>query len=72
MIDDVWVGTLIDDKLLLSYKNSNCMAIPLDSISNITEEILQNNFDGVLSDIDVMFAFKVLFKYMRNNENVSG
>jgi len=69
---DPWVGTLIDDKLLLSYKNSNYMTIPLHSVSNITEEILQNNFDCVLSDTDVMFAFKILFKYMRNNENVSG
>lgn len=70
MIDNVWVSTIIDDKLLLSYKNSNYMTIPLDSISNITEEILQNNFDSVLSDTDIMFAFKVLFKYIRNG--VSG
>ena len=62
-----WSGEVSQDWLTLTYlKNSESMMIHVNKVGGMTEEILQNNYDGMLSDRDVMLGFQVLFGCMRN------
>ena len=55
-----WV-TLNYLKLIDGTKESMMIKIP--DIKNVTEEFLQNSFYNMLSDRDIMLAFKILLKY---------
>jgi len=62
-----WSGEISEGWLNLTYlKNSETIMINVKNIEDITEELLQSNFDDVLSDRDIMLAFKILFECMRN------
>lgn len=62
-----WSGEVSQGWLTLTYlKNSESMMIHVNKVGGMTEEILQNNYDGMLSDRDVMLGFQVLFGCMRN------
>ena len=39
------------------------MVIKTSDTKNVTEEFLQNSFYNMLSDRDIMLAFKILLKY---------
>lgn len=62
-----WSGEISEGWLNLTYlKNSETIMINVKNIEDITEELLQSNFDDILSDRDIMLAFKILFECMRN------
>ena len=62
-----WSGEVSQGWLTMTYlKNSESMMINVNNVGDMTEEILQNNYDGMLSDRDVMLGFQVLFGCMRN------
>lgn len=62
-----WSGEVSQGWLTMTYlKNSESMMISVGNINNLTEEILQSKFNDMLSDRDIMLAFKVLFDCVRN------
>ena len=62
-----WSGEVSQGWLTMTYlKNSESMMINVNNVGDMTEEILQGNYDDMLSDRDIMLAFKVLFGCMRN------
>ena len=62
-----WSGEVSQGWLTMTYlKNSESMMVNVKNVGDMTEEILQNNYDGMLSDRDVMEAFKILFSCVRN------
>lgn len=62
-----WSGEVSQGWLTLTYlKNSESMMINVNNVGDMTEEILQGNYDDMLSDRDIMLAFKVLFDCVRN------
>ena len=40
--------------------------VHLNDVDKMTEELLQVNFEDMLSDRDIMLAFKILFECVRN------
>lgn len=62
-----WSGEVSQGWLTMTYlKNSESMMINVNNVGDMTEEILQNNYADMLSDRDIMLAFKVLFDCVRN------
>ena len=62
-----WSSEVSQGWLTMTYlKNSESMMVNVNNVGDMTEEILQNNYDGMLSDRDVMEAFKILFSCVRN------
>ena len=62
-----WSGEVSQGWLTMTYlKNSESMMINVNNVGDMTEEILQGNYDDMLSDRDIMLAFKVLFECARN------
>lgn len=62
-----WSSEVSQGWLTMTYlKNSESMMVNVNNVGDMTEEILQNNYDGMLSDKDVMLAFKILFSCVRN------
>lgn len=62
-----WSGEVSQGWLTLTYlKNSESMMIHVNKVGGMTEEILQANYENMLSDRDVMLGFQVLFSYVRN------
>ena len=62
-----WSGEVSQGWLTLTYlKNSESMMIHVNKVGGMTEEILQANYENMLSDRDIMLAFKVLFNCVRN------
>ena len=67
MINDAWDSEIDKIFINLTYKKTSetCM-IPISNINNMTEETLQGFYGDMLTDKDVIIAFKILFNYMRN------
>ena len=62
-----WSGEVSQGWLTMTYlKNSESMMINVNNVGDMTEEILQGNYEDMLSDRDIMLAFKVLFDCVRN------
>lgn len=62
-----WSGEVSQGWFTLTHlKTSESMTISVGNINNLTEEILQSKFNDMLSDRDIMLAFKVLFDCVRN------
>ena len=67
MINDAWDSEINQNYINLTYrKTSETCMIPIDNINKITEETLQGLHFNMLSDKDVMLAFKIFFSYLRN------
>ena len=62
-----WSGEVSQGWLNLTYlKTSETIMINLNDVNNMTEEKLQGLYWDMLSDRDIMLAFKILFECMRN------
>ena len=62
-----WSGEVSQGWLNLTYlKTSETIMVHLNDVDKMTEELLQVNFNDVLSDRDIMLAYKVLFECTRN------
>lgn len=67
MINDAWDSEINQNFVNLTYrKTSETCMIPIANINNMTEETLQGLHWNMLSDKDVMLAFKILFNCVRN------
>lgn len=72
MINNSWsseesLGWLTLNYLKLIDGTKESMMIKIPDIKNVTEEFLQNSFYNMLSDRDIMLAFKILLKYENNH-----
>lgn len=68
MINNSWSSEESQGWLTLNYLKlidgaKESMMIKIPDIKNVTEEFLQNSFYNMLSDRDIMLAFKILLKY---------
>ncbi len=62
-----WAGEVSQGWLSLTYlKTSETIMINLNDVNNMTEEKLQGLYWDMLSDRDIMLAFKILFECLRN------
>jgi len=62
-----WSGEVSQGWLTMTYlKNSEPIMINVKNVGDMTEEILQGNYENLLSDRDIMLAFKILFECVRN------
>ena len=62
-----WSGEVSQRWLSLTYlKTAESIMIHENNIGDMTEEILQANFEDMLSDRDIMLAFKIMFECVRN------
>ena len=62
-----WSGEVSQRWLTLTYlKTAETMRVNVNNVGDMTEEILQANYENMLSDRDVMEAFKILFDCVRN------
>lgn len=62
-----WSGEVAQGWLTLTYlKTSETIMVHLNDVDKMTEELLQVNFEDMLSDRDIMLAFKILFECVRN------
>jgi hypothetical protein len=72
MINNSWSSEESQGWLTLNYLKlidgtKESMMIKIPDIKNVTEEFLQNSFYNMLSDRDIMLAFKILLKYENNH-----
>ena len=68
MTNNSWSSEESEGWLTLNYLKlidgaNESMVIKTSDIKNVTEEFLQNSFYNMLSDRDIMLAFKILLKY---------
>ena len=68
MINNSWSSEESQGWLTLNYLKpidgaKESMMINISDIKNVTEEFLQSSFYNMLSDRDIMLAFKILMKY---------
>jgi hypothetical protein len=68
MTNNSWSSEESEGWLILKYLKlidgaKESMMIKTSDIKNVTEEFLQNSFYNMLSDRDIMLAFKILLKY---------
>jgi hypothetical protein len=62
-----WSGEVSQGWLTMTYlKNSESMMINVKNVGDMTEEILQSNYDDMLSDRDVMLGLSMLIQFGRN------
>ncbi len=62
-----WSGEVSQSWLTMTHlKTARSIMIHENNIGDMTEEILQSKFNDMLSDRDIMLAFKVLFECVRN------
>jgi hypothetical protein len=59
-----WSGEVSQGWLTMTYlKNSESMMINVNNVGDMTEEILQGNYDDMLSDRDVMLGLSMLIQF---------
>jgi hypothetical protein len=64
MINNAWSGEVSQHWLSLTHlKTARSIMIHENNIGDMTEEVLSSHYDNMLSDKDIMLAFKVLCKY---------
>jgi hypothetical protein len=68
MTNNSWSSEESEGWLTLKYLKlidgtNESMVIKTSDIKNVTEEFLQDSFYNMLSDRDIMLAFKILLKY---------
>ena len=64
MTNNSWSSKEYEGWLTLTHlKSLESIMFSLKDIKNITEEVLQSNYADMLSDREIMLAFKILLKY---------
>lgn len=68
MMNNSWSSEESEGWLTLNYLKlidgaKESMMIKTSDIKNVTEELIQGSFYNMLSDRDIMLAFKILLKY---------
>jgi len=67
MLNDAWESYINQGWINLTYIRTNSsIMINLKDMVNITEETLQVLYEDMLSDKDVMLAFRIFHNYARN------
>lgn len=67
MINDAWTSEINQGWINLTYlKTNSSVMINLKDMLKITEDILQGLYEDVLTDKDVMLAFRIFRNYARN------
>lgn len=67
MINLAWSGEVSQSWLTMTYlKTAESIMVNVNNVGDMTEEILQSNFEDMLSDRDIMLAFKIMCECVRN------